>query len=469
MNSLYPLVQKHAPPSGGAGAFRLFPLEPLNVGGDEVESLTSYLTRLGNEHWVSPQYLYTIILRHEFGIDVKIKVDCSLNTYSQTSRRFADALSRSSPLDFDFSSLTFANMRSAFPDKAFGMFTTRKAWCPHCYQDMHEAGVPLHDKLIWSLKPAARCLEHKIKLHSECSKCGKTQKMIVPVSVSGHCQSCGHPLRLPTEQVTRSDDVSSESLWRLESCLELLRFAQRGGEFCLATLKQNIVQLRNSEFGGSQRRMARELNMPADTLRGLLVRGHRPSFPRLLQLCYRLGIPPVQLFSRNGQLDLANRVEKPVRPYVRPPYLKQQQIDQKRRLLRSMLASQDEFGSTTEVAKQLGINRNTMSSRMPAEYEELLSRVRKRLSREKRERDALRIDKIRRFCREMIELGVYPSDRKVKAHAGVKASEIRQPEIRAELRKAQDEYWQNCENLDQTLLNRIKGSSRKEVGTLGSN
>src|SRR5258707_10047006 len=123
---------------------RLYTLEPIGIGTPDVESLTSYVIRLAQEHCVLPgtlviHELLPLLVRQDVSESAAhypsrtwVRTFQALNGTGDLSRSAADALERLTTRN-DLSTLTMLTWAHVISKK--GLLRETQAWCPLCYEE----------------------------------------------------------------------------------------------------------------------------------------------------------------------------------------------------------------------------------------------------------------------------------------------------------------------------------------------
>lgn len=441
MNRPYTVFRKEEVSATASRRPRLSRLEPIGLGTGDVESLTSYLVRIANDHWVSPRRLYLDLVEQNCGKKVRpLKPNAGLDGCGNAARRLTDALTVFSPLDVQFSDLSCMPWKDIVSIRQQGVMAGSMRWCVFCYRDMKSNGQPLHNKLLWSLKPVEVCPTHDTYLSKICLSCERQPDLNRSNSVMGCCSACGAQLIDQETSLAPTDDGHSEKRrWTARSLHDFVRFTREERpkrESLLHTLEALIETIGQ----GSRVRIARELNLPRDTVRGWIRPGKRPNLGTFLEFCYRLDIPPTKMFEKTGVLVTGPRRVRPTRVQQKRTPMSDAQFERVRTKLRTLIESGVELGTQSDVAKRVGISTRMLADRYPEENTIVADRGRVRRAKEKEERDVARCERVSQWARDLIAKGIYPSERQIKKAKRMYASDLRNPKVLAVLRPLQKRY-----------------------------
>ncbi len=209
------------------------------------------------------------------------------------------------------------------------------------------------------------------------------------------------------------------------------------------TLKTSMRNLVDTEFEGSGRRMARELNLTEDFFRGWLTRGQKASFRILSDFAFRVGHMPSTLFSENKPLQINRRRAVPKVPYRNNlPMIgaRQEEVQEK---LRAILETNRHLKSIPKVAAEVGATRSVLYNHFPTETAQIARRVKARRVREKRKRDRKRARAVCWRANELISCNMYPSNRQVLKGPDIIPSDLRRPAVISILNAIQLQFLQS--------------------------
>jgi hypothetical protein len=171
----------------------LFSLPPINVGTFDVESLTSYISRLSFEYLLFPTSLLKYGLPENMTFPVNIKKAKKLhlsngkNGMNELTDALVNALQQATMRD-DLYFTTLLTWKDKVSEK--NLFHSHKFWCPVCfYEQKNESGIN-YEKLIWALKPTTKCLKHQRILENKCSNCNRLLSVFTSRTRPGYCSNC---------------------------------------------------------------------------------------------------------------------------------------------------------------------------------------------------------------------------------------------------------------------------------------
>ncbi len=292
---------------------RLYPLEPIGIGTPDVESLTSYVIRLAQEHCVLPgtlviHELLPLLVRQvvsesaaRYPSRTWVRTFQALNGTGDLSRSGADALEKLTKRN-DLSTLTMLIWANVISKK--GLLRETQAWCPLCYEEWQVNRKIIYSPLLWSLKAVKMCLHHQRPLQERCPspQCQKNPPIVATQIRLGYCPHCNYwlgnvaaPNFSTAEAVT--DEESQQAYWNATALGELLQMTpdvpaplQRAD--LASALDLLIDRLPDKEAAS----LAHLLNLQPQTITDWQRGWPSPRVETLLQMCRLLAISPKQLF-----------------------------------------------------------------------------------------------------------------------------------------------------------------------------
>ncbi len=315
----------------------LYPLKPIGLGTPFVESFTSYIARLAATHQVTT------------GILLAQEVAPLINKCHQSSRLssnfFTTFLSQTGAWNGTGTMATelvsVLQKLTKQPTLRFltlltwaEVLTTRnllrpnKAWCPLCYFEWNQNGIPIHEPLAWSISTITVCCQHQQPLLHLCPHCGETIYHLSWNSKLGFCCRChnwlGISCRLsPTQLMTDSDwqwqfFVGQQIGYILAHAPYLMQIPQK------QKLANAIDSCIVSYFQGKAKTFADLMffspTVPSDWRSGRAL----PVLNLLLRVCYRLSISLLDFLTGNvtispqfvlKELPLCQQYSKTNRPF----------------------------------------------------------------------------------------------------------------------------------------------------------
>ena len=187
---------------------RLYYLKPFGVGTPNVESITSYLQRLANEHCVTTgKLIITEIAQHGGGRSLTHKVESISQILGIDQRRTAlngtglmaanlihalEVLTLRQDLRF----LTLLFWEQVLSVRS--LLRRFRAWCPTCYEQWHRTNQIIYEPLLWSIDVVKFCQNHGRPLSERCPHSQQQLVVITGSSRPGYCSQCSHWLGIPS-------------------------------------------------------------------------------------------------------------------------------------------------------------------------------------------------------------------------------------------------------------------------------
>ncbi len=221
---------------------RLYHLEPIGVGTRYTESLSSYLTRLAQEHCVIPQKLVMgEIAPQMMGKDYKsalLKKNVStlfsnsdakpainiMGTKTQPLVQALEQLTQRKDLTF----LSLLTWKGVINERE--LFRQYRAWCPQCNEQWRQEKKAIHEPLLWSFREVNACLNHNCILVDKCPHCGSRLPVIANSLKLGFCSQCKDWLgSQQDESEVLTDDELEWTQYKITSIGELIAVAPKLG------------------------------------------------------------------------------------------------------------------------------------------------------------------------------------------------------------------------------------------------
>lgn len=283
----------------------LYPLPPVGVGTGNIESLTSYITRLAQAHDVSTNILLAKYLRFRV---LQAKLAGTLKTREEWKRHFLEyahtlngmtdrvsdwifALEESTGVA-NLRYLTMAVWKGIFSSQ--GLLRSRRAWCAACYHEWQASGQVIYEPLLWALVDVSVCPIHQRTLTESCPHCRGRSYALRPRSRPGCCPLCHHWLGSEDRQEpsSSSDAGSDHARFVTDGIARLLAIAPLlqqppSKDIMWANLRGCVRDL----AAGNAAALARAAGLSTCVLIFWFTERKLPAFTSLNRLCYRLGIP----------------------------------------------------------------------------------------------------------------------------------------------------------------------------------
>jgi hypothetical protein len=405
---------------------RLYGPEPCKVGTIWGESLTSYLNRLGWRHGISPR----VLMAQE--LVLQLERERHTHTYSQLatfSRITAMGINGTGDLAAEWSTtlekltmrsdLHLLTLRSWVGDlPSRGHLRKKPAWCPLCYTEWKEQGLPIYQPLLWMIQMIMMCARHQVRLENRCSHCQKYQSIIALNTTPGYCTQCNTWLGKNLD-VVREQEMASFQEWATRSLEELLTESLKSGVLLKEHFFTNLAMCMKER--GTCSKFADITGFSANILS--LWAGHKnipyaynPPLEAIFEFCYACNVTPLQVMVTPEVLLQVVREEMPLR-HNRPRRSTGRHRDPKQCLehIQAFLSGREEPLGVYEAAKQLGYSAHQLVKHFPQECELMVQQAKEYRRQRREKRKAQACEEVRQAVIALHEQGIFPTDSKVRA------------------------------------------------------
>lgn len=418
---------------------KLFPLEPIGIGTPHVESLTSYLTRLAQAHNVLLGNLATheikpvipksyrsrdlFCIKHRTG---------TVNGIGVIACDLVRALSQLT-LRTDLIYLTLLKWSEVFPQRQLNRPV--KAWCPACYQDWHSQNKVIYEPLLWSFQKVSICLEHRTYLKTSCPHCYSEFPPLASNSRPGYCSNCEEWLG---ESNIKKSQLENETwqAWAIGNLGDILSKSPQLEITQIKKVSQSFQNIINQTTEGNIAAFARLIGFPKNKVwmwsKGKVL----PQLSTLLKICYLLDLSLLEFLTKDTFKAIVVKnnnffsIEKNNLKYIASDLVSTENT------LKTILSkSYDEPPSLTAVAKELKINRRTITRRFPELCQAISNRYLEYRKSHRLQKIQHCILEIERAVVELNKQGIYPSESNVSKLMS-QPGYFREKEVRTALRKA---------------------------------
>ncbi len=324
---------------------RLYNLEPIGIGTPYVESLTSYVTRLAEQHCTTTRRLLlneiaplmsreTKFLNSNNSRDESIskilRIGRDRTTTNGTGLIASNLIYAMSTLTkrTDLHFLTLIPWVEVLSKRC--LLRHKRAWCPFCYQEWRDTSKIIYEPLIWCINVVEICPRHNHMFVSVCPHCLAQQLVFSGDSQPGHCNKCGKWLGSYQYKNGEVDKMNTrdEIAWQLYIANEL-------GDLIAATptikstldsnrISNNITTFINQIFQSNQSALSRAIVVNEATI-GLWRKGKViPQLDKLLLLthCAKIKLldfltTDVLFFDNYVHYPNPTQTEKPRKSYKR--------------------------------------------------------------------------------------------------------------------------------------------------------
>lgn len=404
---------------------RLYGLVPVGARTLWIESLTSYINRLAMAYRIGPRILVAQEIVPHLGKSYHFQSSSSL--LSAFCRSEAMSINGTGEAAHDWSStLVRLTMRQDLRDLTLyswtgnipsqGLLRATPAWCPVCYHEWQEKGLTIYQPLLWMLQIVIVCQRHRRWLEERCSYCEKKQSVIAAAIQPGCCTQCTTWLGKPSssEKEEKVDvGVLDWQQWVLNAIGELRKASITAGLLPWEKLAGGLALC--SEIVGSAKQLASLTGISKQLLSSWQNRKQRPSFERILKLCYVLDISPLLLLSDN--LDGLKEALQAREIYQQPPNrrLTPHPVDrlQALALIHAVLDGREAPIGVRQVERRLGLGARTLIYHFPNECALITAQYQDYRSEQARQRIERGCNEVRQATMSLNVEGVNPSAQRV--------------------------------------------------------
>ena len=267
---------------------RLYSLEPIGIETPFTESISSYVTRLAQEHCVTPKKLIMgeiapNIMGDKYHPEMLAKnvstlfgnsdAKPAINGMREMTRSLVEALEQLT-LRQDLKFLSCVTWKGIIKER--GLFRQNKAWCPQCFEQWQTAKKPIYEPLLWSFKDVNFCSQHHCQLCDRCPHCDSQQRAISNNSRLGYCDRCKQWLVKSTlTEYSSPEDAQknyliAKGIAKLIACTPKLKYYPNLNDlknklklilFCFErAIHQDLGQYNENNLAGSFRSLGLQLN-----------------------------------------------------------------------------------------------------------------------------------------------------------------------------------------------------------------
>ncbi len=296
----------------------LYPLQPLLLGTAFTESFTSYVTRLAAIHQVPTGILLAQELAPKINRYKGPKPDSLSQLFFHIFFNLTGAWNGTGTMALEpllilqeltqqptLKYLTLIPWKNVLPTR--NLLRKYKAWCPLCYSEWSNNGIPLYEPLIWSISVVEICHIHDSPLMTHCPNCGKDIFFLAWNTRNGFCSRCHHWLGTACSILESPFYNTQNKQWH--------NFvAQQVGELIAQTpyliepprresVAKAIDKCINIATKGNASVFAKQMYLSQTVPRDWRIGKALPQLNKLLRVCYRLSISLVDIYLDNLDIN----------------------------------------------------------------------------------------------------------------------------------------------------------------------
>jgi transcriptional regulator with XRE-family HTH domain len=358
---------------------RLYSLVPEGIETPLIESLTSYINRLAWSYRVAPRILVAQEIIPQLDRSYHFQSSPSLlGAYCRSEAMSINGLGETA-LDWS-STLIQLTMRENLQELILSSWTTNTpfrgllrptpAWCPVCYHEWREKGLPIYQPLLWMLQIVTVCLRHRRKLEERCLHCQRKQSVIPARIQPGCCTQCLTWLGISSSPEIENE-VYEETLdwqqWVLNTIGELRQASATSGILAWEQLANGLALC--SEIVGSSKQLASLVGISKQLLSSWQNRKQTPSFGRMLELCYVLDISPLLLMTNNLEALKEALHAREIHRHPQPRHLSLHSVNREQALalIQAVLDGREAPMGVRQLERSLGLGARTLIYHFPQE------------------------------------------------------------------------------------------------------
>ncbi|KZZ84849.1 TniQ family protein [Bacillus sp. SJS] len=403
----------------------LYHLPPIGNGTKNIESLTSYVTRLSSAHLISLGVFFTKIIYVSLQKDsiprdgITAAKTSSFNNFHQNAKDLVFTL-ESLTLVKGLDQLTLINFSKCL--SSFNDVRSKKYWCPDCFEKWKTNGEEVYEKLIWVFKIVEICELHNKRLICNCPNCNAYQYHIHRSGQMGKCYKCGNWLgasRVENNDKLESIEYVKWQNWIINNIYQLivLKSEERNiinmsavnFQYYIRDLLINIKE----KFGISKMELSKSCLIPCRILMYWENGTQRASLHSLLKLCFILNKSLIDIFSGNTTIytDTLNELPTSLKEINNNRSLKRYEDNVLKTLLEQILMDKvNPPPSLSYVTKKLGYTKSeTLKEKFPQETQEIVKNHKKYLSEKSRSKK----EEIKSIIIDLVNKDEYPSQKKI--------------------------------------------------------
>ena len=413
---------------------QLFHLEPIGMGTDSVECLTSYVSRLATAHCLSPAVLLARTLVPVIGKQYWLRGHAGSTTRSSilgySSSQPAKAVNavgviandwvtalQTLTLRDDLKFLTMLPWAEVFTQR--NLLRSSRAWCPSCYEDRRISGQTIYEPLLWTLLDVQICVKHHRRLNAQCQYCHQKLSWLTRSGKSGYCSQCGEWLGTTLSGVSDEADISHSELewqiWVNRNLEGIISAAQHVSSPPKERIAQSLTLCIDQACDGIMNRFAHLIDKRKSTVWGWQHAENQIPINDLLRICKLLDISLFDfLYAESFVLDKIELsppvLASGVRARRRPP--RQLNWEVTERALSATLKEETPL-SMRAVAERLDLNKRLLYRHFPELCKAISARYMHYRKTEHNNRRYLYEKEVKLTTAGLRATGIYPSRRRV--------------------------------------------------------
>ncbi|MFD2655508.1 TniQ family protein [Gracilibacillus thailandensis] len=283
----------------------LYNIKPIGIGTPYVESLSSYISRIAEDHNLAVSALLSKVIAPMLNIDYLkdqlsqgIIKDTShfINENSPVTLEYSNALELLTSRD-DLRSLTMLNWQGIFSKKLFSRY---RKWCPICLNKIKSNSKIIYEPLIWYISDIKKCEVHEVVLHDKCSNCKRNLPFLHKKLMVGYCQYCGS--WLGDNLVFNKKNLTEEDTFIYQNYKELLANSSKQSIYPTRVFISNFLNRLMKKLDiRSVAKLANILELNPGTVNSWVKGRRQPSSESLLKIARKIGLTIYEMIYDNNK------------------------------------------------------------------------------------------------------------------------------------------------------------------------
>lgn len=415
---------------------QLFHLKPIGSCTAQQESLLNFVHRLARAHQLRVMDLVTKLILPRTDIQIHAgrnrfqgEYSRTINGYSKYAFEFVASLSQLTQVD-DLQAATFLPWRHMLDGKGSGLLRKTRSWCPECIAEAEASGEPPPFPLLWTCLSINHCIVHMCAMETECLRCGASQRPINDTASYGRCCECGTSLGWRSS-VFKPVSIDEQDRFNARALSEMIKLGSAAEAIATPqNLARAISQVADISQTGSLYKLERAIKTGRGSLSSWANLSNKPGLKFLLEVCYRIGVTPLELLREGSQLEPRIRTAEPATTRSKnsfgPDQLRALEAD-----IFRIIQSDTEYVDAQVLARRHGTTFGLLKYRLPETYELLRShRCRVRAKRKQEKIDA-KIKTSREVVRELFLQSTNVPRTRLAIALKARGLDVRSPEVRA--------------------------------------
>lgn len=348
----------------------LLHLKPIGLYTPNVESITSYISRLSAFHHLSvgemvggflapklgKEYL---ALSAQYGGSRFYESSSALLGVGKEAHDWASLLNEYTG-NTNLERLTMLGWKKQLPSRR--LIKPSRSWCPYCIEEMHEI---IYEPLVWSLQVIDFCDKHNCSLDAQCPHCQCRNHHVNRKHKPGYCNRCGGWLGMALNELPGIDCTHSG----LENRLSFLFTSSSSALPGEIDLHKQLSLLMKTTSQGRLGHFSRLLNKPKSTVWGWTRGSNKPSLAEQVAICELFDISFEQLYC--GSMVNIKQSSQHIGTDFHPPekrkaaFNSSDDLERTHAILENIATKDRGMYSMRTVAKQVGVSIRTLYKYYP--------------------------------------------------------------------------------------------------------